>query len=155
VVTDGQVHARTVRRGIEANDMVEIVSGLRAGETVVVARPPTSRKDGRSGSRPVIGRLLLLLHIASRHLLMRRRQTLVATSGVAVGVGFFLAVSALMVGSQADFVRQLIDVAPHIIISDELRSPAPQPGGAPFPTAPWCCTARSATRCAVSRTGRR
>jgi len=81
----------------------------------------------------VIGRLLLLLHIASRHLLMRQRQTLVATSGVAVGVGFFLAVSALMVGSQADFVRQLIDVAPHIIISDELRSPAPQPGRRAFP----------------------
>ncbi|MBF5092245.1 ABC transporter permease [Novosphingobium sp. NBM11] len=81
----------------------------------------------------MIGRLLLLLHIASRHLLMRQRQTLVATSGVAVGVGFFLAVSALMVGSQADFVRQLIDVAPHIIISDELRSPAPQPGARAFP----------------------
>lgn len=77
--------------------------------------------------------MLLLLHIASRHLLMRQRQTLVATSGVAVGVGFFLAVSALMVGSQADFVRQLIDVAPHIIISDELRSPAPQPGRRAFP----------------------
>ena len=81
----------------------------------------------------MIGRMLLLLHIASRHLLMRQRQTLVATSGVAVGVGFFLAVSALMVGSQADFVRQLIDVAPHIIISDELRSPAPQPGRRAFP----------------------
>ncbi|QCI92439.1 ABC transporter permease [Novosphingobium sp. EMRT-2] len=81
----------------------------------------------------MIGRLFLLLHIASRHLLMRQRQTLVATSGVAVGVGFFLAVSALMVGSQADFVRQLIDVAPHIIISDELRSPAPQPGRRAFP----------------------
>ena len=72
--------------------------------------------------------LSLLVHIAARHLLVRRRQTLVATSGVAVGVGFFLAVSALMVGSQDDFVRQLIDVAPHIVISDELRSPSPQPG---------------------------
>jgi len=52
----------------------------------------------------------------------------VAISGVAVGVGFFLAVSAMMIGSQNDFIRQLIDVAPHIIVSDELRSPAPQPG---------------------------
>jgi lipoprotein-releasing system permease protein len=103
----------------------------------------------------VIGRLLLLLHIASRHLLMRQRQTLVATSGVAVGVGFFLAVSALMVGSQADFVRQLIDVAPHIIISDELRSPAPQPGGAPSRRRRGAARLRSATRCAASRTGRR
>ena len=76
----------------------------------------------------MIGRLALLLHIAAKHLLVRRRQTLVAVSGVAVGVGFFLAVSALMVGSQSDFVKTLIDAAPHIIISDEIRSPAPQPG---------------------------
>jgi len=74
------------------------------------------------------GRLGLLIHIAAKHLLMRKRQTLVAVSGVAVGVGFFLAVSALMVGSQADFVKTLIDSAPHIIISDERRSPPPQPG---------------------------
>lgn len=46
VVTDGQVHARTIRRGIEANDMVEILSGLRAGETVVVA-PPADLAEGR------------------------------------------------------------------------------------------------------------
>lgn len=76
----------------------------------------------------MIARLALLLHIASKHLLMRRRQTLVAVSGVAVGVGFFLAVSALMVGSQADFVKTLIDAAPHIVVYDELRSPPPQPG---------------------------
>ncbi len=79
------------------------------------------------------GRLALLFHIASKHLLVRRRQTLVAVSGVAVGVGFFLAVSALMVGSQADFVKTLIDAAPHIIVYDELRSPPPQPGVRSFP----------------------
>ncbi len=73
-------------------------------------------------------RLRLLLHIAAKHLLMRQRQTLVAVSGVAVGVGFFLAVSAMMIGSQTDFVKTLIDAAPHIIISDEIRSPPPQPG---------------------------
>lgn len=70
----------------------------------------------------------LLLDIALKHISRRRRQTLVAVSGVAVGVGFFLAVSALMVGSQNDFIRQLIDAAPHIIVSDELRSRPPQPG---------------------------
>jgi len=79
-----------------------------------------------------LGRLGLLVHIAAKHLLMRRRQTMVAVSGVAVGVGFFLAVSALMVGSQADFVKTLIDTAPHIIISDERRSPPPQPGVAAY-----------------------
>lgn len=78
------------------------------------------------------GRFGLLIHIAAKHLLMRRRQTMVAVSGVAVGVGFFLAVSALMVGSQTDFVKTLIDAAPHIIISDERRSPPPQPGVAAY-----------------------
>jgi lipoprotein-releasing system permease protein len=70
----------------------------------------------------------LLTGIAVRHLMGRTRQTLVAVSGVAVGVGFFLAVSAMMIGSQNDFIKTLIDAAPHIIISDELRSPPPQPG---------------------------
>ncbi len=78
------------------------------------------------------GRIGFLTGIALRHLSRRRRQTSVAVSGVAVGVGFFLAVSALMVGSQNDFIEQLIDAAPHIIISDELRSPSPQPGARVF-----------------------
>lgn len=76
----------------------------------------------------MIGSPLLLLDIAFRHLAGRTRQTVVAVSGVAIGVGFFLAVSALMMGSQRDFVTTLIDTAPHVIISDELRSPPPQPG---------------------------
>jgi len=78
------------------------------------------------------GRLGLLAGLAAKHVAMRRRQTLVAVSGVAVGVGFFLAVSAMMIGSQADFIRTLIDAAPHIIISDELRSPPPQPGAVAY-----------------------
>lgn len=76
----------------------------------------------------MIGRLPFLAGIALRHLSRRKRQTVVAISGVAVGVGFFLAVSALMVGSQTDFIHKLIDAAPHIVISDEVRSPEPQPG---------------------------
>lgn len=70
----------------------------------------------------------LLLEMAISQLSRRLRQTLVAVAGVMVGVGFFLAVSAMMVGSQNDFIATLINSAPHIIISDELRSPAPQPG---------------------------
>lgn len=80
-------------------------------------------------------RFLLLVSIAGKHLSKRRRQTLVAVAGVGVGVGFFLAVSALMVGSQNDFVKTLIDAAPHIIISDEVRSPSPQPATIAFPGA--------------------
>lgn len=81
------------------------------------------------------GRSALLLGIAARHIAARRRQTVVAITGVAVGVGFFLAVSALMVGSQKDFISTLIDSAPHIIISDELRTPPPQPAVRVWPNA--------------------
>jgi lipoprotein-releasing system permease protein len=77
-------------------------------------------------------RLALLIDIAAKHIFMRRRQTVVAVSGVAVGVGFFLAVSALMSGSQNDFIETLINAAPHIIVSDELRSPPPQPAAETF-----------------------
>ena len=73
------------------------------------------------------GALRLIAELAFRHVERRKRQTLVAISGVAVGVGFFLAVSAMMIGSQNDFIKTLIDSAPHIILSDELRSPPPQP----------------------------
>jgi len=80
----------------------------------------------------MIRRIGFLISIALRHLSRRKRQTAVAVSGVMVGVGFFLAVSALMIGSQNDFIRQMIDIAPHIIVSDELRSPPPQPGARVF-----------------------
>lgn len=75
----------------------------------------------------MLARLGLLVSIAAKHISQRTRQTVVAVAGVGVGVGFFLAVSSLMVGSQNDFVKTLIDAAPHIIISDEVRSPPPQP----------------------------
>jgi lipoprotein-releasing system permease protein len=73
-----------------------------------------------SGTRLIFG-------IAVKHLAKRKRQTAVAVAGVSVGVGFFLAVSSLMIGSQNDFIKTLINAAPHIIISDEIRSPKPQP----------------------------
>lgn len=74
----------------------------------------------------------LLLDIAITHLAGRKRQSMVAVVGVAVGVGFFLAVSALMVGSQNDFITRLIDAAPHIVVTDEIRSPRSQPGMVAF-----------------------
>lgn len=78
-------------------------------------------------------RARLIIGMAARYLVKRRRQTIVAVAGVGVGVGFFLAVSALMIGSQNDFVKTLIDAAPHIIISDEIRSPPPQPAVVALP----------------------
>lgn len=74
----------------------------------------------------MLGRERLIFGIAAKHLAKRKRQTAVAIAGVGIGVGFFLAVSALMTGSQNDFIDRLINAAPHIIISDEIRSPRPQ-----------------------------
>jgi len=82
---------------------------------------------------PMFARSALILAIASRHLAKRKRQTAVAIAGVGIGVGFFLAVSAMMIGSQNDFIERLINAAPHIIISDEIRSPRPQPAVRAFP----------------------
>lgn len=68
----------------------------------------------------------LLIDIARGMLARRRRQTLVSVSGVALGVAFFIAIAALMRGFQTYFVNQIIDVAPHVTIKDETRSPPPQ-----------------------------
>jgi lipoprotein-releasing system permease protein len=74
----------------------------------------------------------LILDIALTHVRARARQTLVAVAGVATGVGFSVMMAALMVGSQNDFMRQLIDALPHIAVSDERRSAPPQPAEAEF-----------------------
>lgn len=77
--------------------------------------------------------LPLPLDIALGHLIRRRRQTLISILGVALGVGFFVAVNALMRGFQQYFVAQIIDVAPHVVMKDEFRAPAPQPVRLAFP----------------------
>jgi lipoprotein-releasing system permease protein len=48
----------------------------------------------------------LIFDIAVTHIAGRGRQTLVAVIGVAVGVGFSIAMAALMQGGQDDFVKQ-------------------------------------------------
>ena len=55
----------------------------------------------------------LVLDIALTHIRARARQTFVAVAGVMTGVGFSIMMAALMEGSQADFMRQLIDALPH------------------------------------------
>lgn len=69
----------------------------------------------------------LILEIALTHIAGRGRQTIVALIGVAVGVGFSIAMAALMQGGQDDFVRQLVDTMPHVDITDEQRSARRQP----------------------------
>src|SRR3990172_512924 len=69
----------------------------------------------------------LILDIAVTHLVHRKRQTLVSVLGVAMGVGFFIAMAAMMQGFQRYFVAKIIDVSPHVIIKDEFRTPPRQP----------------------------
>jgi lipoprotein-releasing system permease protein len=67
------------------------------------------------------------LRIALVHLTSRKRQTIMSLLGVALGVAFFIAVSSLMRGSERDFIKRLIDSAPHITVSDEFRTLPEQP----------------------------
>ncbi len=69
----------------------------------------------------------LLLDLAVTHIIGRGRQTLVAILGTALGVGFSIAMAALMQGGEDDFVAQLIDTMPHVQVTDERRTAARQP----------------------------
>ncbi|WP_088345764.1 MULTISPECIES: ABC transporter permease [Rhodomicrobium] len=76
----------------------------------------------------------LIFDIAFTHIAGRGRQTLVAILGVAVGVGFSIAMAALMQGGQNDFVEQLVNTMPHVQITDERRAPPRQPAQDAFST---------------------
>lgn len=69
----------------------------------------------------------LLFAIAFRHLLARKRQSIVSLMGIVLGVAFFLAISSIMQGSEDDFIKRLVDNSPHITVSDEFRNPRTQP----------------------------
>ena len=70
---------------------------------------------------------MLIFHIAYTHVTARLRQTIVGVFGVATGIGFSVMMAGLMEGSQADFIRQLVDSMPHISVTDEKRSAPTQP----------------------------
>ncbi|GLR13070.1 ABC transporter permease [Chitinimonas prasina] len=76
---------------------------------------------------------MIALNIAWTHLTSRKRQTAVSLVGVVLGVAFFLAVSALMRGSEKDFITRLIDNSPHITVSDEFRTARLQPARLRWP----------------------
>ncbi len=77
----------------------------------------------------------LLASIAARHLLSRKRQSIVSLLGIILGVAFFLTISSLMKGSETDFIARLVDNSPHINISDEFRNPRSQPVFSAYPNA--------------------
>ncbi len=75
----------------------------------------------------------LLAFIALKHLLARKRQSIVSLMGIVIGVAFFLAISSLMQGSEKDFMKRLVDNSPHITVSDEYRTPKKQPVESLYP----------------------
>ena len=77
----------------------------------------------------------LVLDIAWTHVRARVRQTGFAVAGVATGVGFSIMMASLMVGSQDDFITRMVNTLPHITVTDERRSPPPQPAEVLFKAA--------------------
>ena len=77
----------------------------------------------------------VLTAFAVRHLLARPRQTFVSLMGIVLGTAFFLGISAMMQGSEADFIHRLVDNSAHITIQDEYRNPRIQPVAQLFPGA--------------------
>ena len=75
------------------------------------------------------------MDVALRHLLGRKRQTLVSLGGIVLGTAFFLGISAMMQGSEADFIHRLIDNSPHITVQDQFRNPHRQPVAELYPAA--------------------
>lgn len=71
--------------------------------------------------------LRLVVGIALTHVRGRTRQTALSVLGVATGVGFAIAMAALMQGSQSDFITRIVDSTPHVVVRDEFREPPPQP----------------------------
>lgn len=71
--------------------------------------------------------LPLPLSLAIAYLVGRRRQTIISIAGVAMGVGFFIAVSAMMQGFHQYFIDKIIHVAPHVVMKDEFRTARIQP----------------------------
>jgi len=79
--------------------------------------------------------ILQALEIALIHLGHRTRQSLVSVAGVMLGVGFSIAMAAMMEGFHRDFIDTVINATPHIVIKDEFRTAPTQPVFDVFPAA--------------------
>lgn len=89
------------------------------------------------------GKMKLYFTIAAKHILARKRQSLVSLLGIIIGVAFFLAISSMMQGSQRDFMNRLINNSPHITISDEYRAAKKQPVQKIYEDKGWVTELRS------------
>lgn len=63
----------------------------------------------------------LYTKIAWHYLKERKRQTLTSCLAVSLGIVAYIIVSALVNGNELSFIKQVVDVSPHIIISDEFE----------------------------------
>lgn len=79
----------------------------------------------------------LLVDLAVTHVLGRGRQTLVSIAGVALGVGFSIAMAALMQGSQQDLMDTLIEEYPHVLVAVDTKKPPRQPAEDVFAVAAY------------------
>ena len=107
-----------------------------------------SSSRGQHLSQPFVSMLAvagfsmkLALSIALSHLLSHRRQTLVSLLGITLGVAFFMAVTSLMQGSDADFIKRLVDSSPHVTSTTNTASHARSPSFKPTPARRWNCAA--------------
>jgi lipoprotein-releasing system permease protein len=65
--------------------------------------------------------MIHITFISFKLLLQRRRQTLVSTLGVAIGMTAFVVMSSLMLGFQKHFIKQVIDLDAHISIKPKFN----------------------------------
>jgi lipoprotein-releasing system permease protein len=71
--------------------------------------------------------MFLALSIASAYLKKRKRQTMLSVFGVVLGVAFFIGMSSMMKGMQNNLINTIVDVSPHVLISEDFREPQIQP----------------------------
>ncbi len=64
-----------------------------------------------------------LFMIASRQLSNRKRQTFLTLLGISVGVMVLITAVSLMDGLLQSFIRKIVDIAPHVIVSGERVKP--------------------------------
>jgi lipoprotein-releasing system permease protein len=72
-----------------------------------------------------VGAARTLSFLAVRHLATRRRQSVVAILGMAIGTAVFVAMTALMTGMEAKFVRETLRVSAHVTLTDERAAAVP------------------------------
>lgn len=63
--------------------------------------------------------------LAVRHLATRRRQSLIATVGMAIGTAVFIAMTALMTGMEVKFLRETLRISAHVVLTSDRAAPVP------------------------------